>query len=211
VTTALLVTSNGAGMGHLSRQLSLALAAGHEDRAALFSLSLGLPQVLGQGVAGEYCPSYERDMVPRYYWNRYLRTRLVALSREIGAEAILFDGVAPYRGLLSTRQHLPDTAFLWMRRGMWIEGKGEAFLRKSAWFDTVLEPGDLGAAEDRGPTVGRSDAVRIPPVSMLEVIPRLSRRESAEVLGLDPDRPTILVTLGTGRLGDASAPGRVVL
>jgi hypothetical protein len=150
-------------------------------------------------------------MVPRYFWNRYLRTRLVALSHEIGAEAILFDGVAPYRGLLSTRQHLPEVAFLWMRRGMWIEGKGEAFLRKSAWFDAIIEPGDLGASADQGPTVGRSDAVSIPPVSMLEVVPRLSRREAAAALGLDPDRPTMLVTLGTGRLGDASAPGRVAL
>jgi hypothetical protein len=211
VTTALLVTSNGSGMGHLSRQVSVGLSAGTAGRTALFSLSLGLPQVLGLGIPGEYCPSYEREWMPRWFWNRYLRTRLVALCREIGADAVLFDGVAPYRGLISARRHLPDTAFLWMRRGMWLEGTGDAFLRTSPWFDTVLEPGDLGSAADRGPTSQLTDAIRIPPVSMLEVVPRLSRHEAATALGLDPDRPTILVTLGSGRLGDAAAPGRVVL
>lgn len=211
VTTALLVTSNGSGMGHLSRQLSVGLSAGPAGRTALFSLSLGLPQVLGLGIPGEYCPSYEREWMPRWFWNRYLRTRLVALCREIGADAVLFDGVAPYRGLIAARRHLPDTAFLWMRRGMWLEGSGAAFLRTSPWFDAVLEPGDLGSAADRGPTSELADAIRIPPVSMLEVVPRLSRPEAASVLGLDPDRPTILVTLGSGRLGDAASPGRVVL
>lgn len=211
MTTALLVTSNGTGMGHLSRQLSVGLAAGSEGSAVLFSLSLGLPQVLGLGVPGEYCPSYERDWVPRYFWNRYLRTRLVALCRETAAEVVLFDGVVPYRGLLAARHHLPGTAFVWMRRGMWLEGKGHAFLRTSATFDAVLEPGDLGSAEDVGPTVGRDDSVPIPPVSMLEVMPRLDRREASVALGLDPDRPTMLVTLGSGRLGDADSPGRVVL
>jgi hypothetical protein len=211
MTVALLVTSNGAGMGHLSRQLSLALSARPGDTSALFSLSLGLPQVLGMGIPGEYCPSYERDVMPRYFWNRYLRTRLVAICEEIGAEVVVFDGVAPYRGLLATRQHLPEVGFVWLRRGMWIEGKGEAFLRKSVYFDAVIEPGDLGAVEDRGATNGRTDSIRIPPVSMLDVVPRVDRREAAAFLGLDPDRPTALVTLGTGRLGDAASPGRVAL
>jgi hypothetical protein len=211
MTTALLVTSNGSGMGHLSRQVSVGLSAGPTGRTALFSLSLGLPQVLGLGIPGEYCPSYEREWMPRWFWNRYLRTRLVALCREIEADAVLFDGVAPYRGLIAARRHLPDTAFLWMRRGMWLEGSGDAFLRTSPRFDAVLEPGDLGSAADRGPTSTRTDAVRIPPVSMLEVVPRLPRTEAAAALGLDPDLPTVLVTLGSGRLGDAASPGRVVL
>lgn len=211
VKTALLVTSNGSGMGHLSRQVSIGLSAGSAGRTVLFSLSLGLPQVLGLGIPGEYCPSYEREWMPRWFWNRYLRTRLVALCREIEADAVLFDGVAPYRGLIAARRHLPDTAFLWMRRGMWLAGSGDAFLRSSPWFDTVLEPGDLGSAADRGPTSTRTDAIRIPPVSMLEVVPRLPRSEAAAALGLDPDRPTVLVTLGSGRLGDAASPGRVVL
>lgn len=211
MTPVLLVTSNGAGMGHLSRQLSVALAGGDHAEPVLFSLSLGLPQVLGMGVPGEYCPSYEREWMPRWFWNRYLRTRLVALAREIDAAAVVFDGVAPYRGLLASRRFLPDVAFLWMRRGMWIPGEGADFLRASTWFDTVIEPGDLGGAADAGLTKGRSDAVRIPPISMLEVVDRLPRQEASSTLGLDPDLPTVLVTLGSGRLGDAASPGRVVL
>ena len=39
----------------------------------------------------------------------------------------------------------------------------------------------------------------------------IGRVAAAKALGIDPDRPTLLVTLGTGRLGDVVGPGRVVL
>jgi hypothetical protein len=46
---------------------------------------------------------------------------------------------------------------------------------------------------------------------MLEVVERLPREEAARALGLDPERPTVLVTLGSGRLGNVRGPGSVVL
>jgi hypothetical protein len=46
---------------------------------------------------------------------------------------------------------------------------------------------------------------------MLSVEPMIGRSEAASVLGIDPARPTLLVTLGTGRLDDVAGPGRVVL
>lgn len=211
VTSLLLVTSNGAGMGHLSRQLSIGLAAPPGVQSTVLSLSMALPQVLELGIPGEYCPSYEREWMPRRFWNRYLRTRVVALASEVEADVVLFDGVAPYRGLLATRPYLPDTAFIWVRRGMWLPHTTPVNLDRSSQFDRVLEPGDLAKDADRGPTMGRSDALLIPPISMVEVIDRPSRTESATMLGLDPQRPTVLLTLGSGRLGDIAAPGRVAL
>lgn len=207
----LLVTSNGAGMGHLSRQLTVGLAAGSQVERTLLSLSMALPQVLALGVAGEYCPSHERGWMPKWFWNRYLRTRLTALAAEVAADVVVFDGVAPYRGLLAARPHVPDTAFVWLRRGMWLREANDSVLGAASQFDLVVEPGDLARGADRGPTAGRSDAVRVPPISMLEVVDRIPRFEAASSLGLDPDRPTALLTLGSGRLGDVEAPGRVAL
>jgi UDP:flavonoid glycosyltransferase YjiC (YdhE family) len=207
----LLVTSNGAGMGHLTRQLTVALAARERAESTLFSFSVALPVVADHGVPGEYCPSVERGWMPATSWHAYLRDRLVAITQEIGADVVVFDGVAPYPGIGMARPLLPDSAFVWVRRAMWQPGVNIGQLKKSTLFDLILEPGEIAHAADRGATATRDDAVRLPPMSMLEVIERLPRHEAAAGLGIEPDRPTALLTLGSGRLGDVKAPGTVVL
>jgi hypothetical protein len=206
-----LVTSNGTGMGHLTRQLTVALGLGERARAHIFSLSLAAPVVSAHGLPGEYCPSYDRGWIPRDRWNAYLRDRLVAFCREVRADAVLFDGVAPYPGLLMAKSALPGIPFAWCRRGMWKPQTNLKALRTADAFDLIIEPGDLAAAADHGPTSKRHDAVRVPPVTLLEVIDRLSRAEAAQALGLDPHKPTALVTLGSGRLGDPSAAAAIVV
>ena len=53
-----------------------------------------------------------------YRWAPYLRDRIRALAVETGAQALVFDGVAPYPGLLAAREHLPSLRFGWVRRGL---------------------------------------------------------------------------------------------
>lgn len=210
MTSVLLVTSNGTGMGHLIRMASVAKSLQPEHDTTIFSLSLGLPVVLGLGLRGEYCPSHERGQIDRRYWESYLRDRLVAIARETDASVVVFDGVAPYLGMGRARQALPDTAFVWLRRGMWREGTG-AMLRRSSFFDAIIEPGDLAGDADTGPTAGRDDAVKVSPISLIEVLDRLPRDEARAALGLPAEGTVGLVTLGTGRLGDVAGPGAVAV
>ncbi len=207
----LLVTSNGAGMGHLTRLLSVALAGGDRLDATMFSMSVALPVITEQGMPGEYCPGIDRDWMSGPRWHSYLRDRIIAIVHEIEADLVVFDGVAPYPGVGLARHRLPHTGFVWVRRAMWRPGVNAVQLSKSTLFDLIIEPGDLADAADRGPTAGRADAVRIGPISMLDVVTPLPRDEAAAALGLDPGRPTVLVTLGSGRLGDVAEPGRVVV
>ncbi|HEY6628586.1 MAG TPA: glycosyltransferase, partial [Acidimicrobiia bacterium] len=83
-------------------------------------------------------------------------------------------------------------------------------LRRSSFFDVVIEPGDLAAA-DLGPTAGQRNVMKVSPISLLEVIEPLSRDEARKALGLPLDREIALVTLGSGRLGDVTGPGEVTL
>lgn len=207
----LLVTSNGTGMGHLSRQLAVGLAGRPVADAVLFSHSIALPTVSAQGLPGEYCPGPDRAWVPAADWPHYLRDRLLAIIDEIGADIVAFDGVAPYRGLYLARSRAKHVPFVWFRRGMWKRGANEGQLWKSDLFDAVIEPGDLAAMDDPGATADRNDAIRVPPVTLLDVIPQVERSEAAAALGLDPTRPTLLVTLGSGRLGEVASPAAIVL
>lgn len=229
-----LATSNGVGMGHLTRQLTLALSAPAGLDPVLLSLSGALPTVRAAVMTGrlpelsrvrtEYCPSRKstwlpkgglprrlRKVHPAYGWEPYFRDRIRALVAETGARVVLFDGVVPYAGLRAARTALPDTAFVWMRRGMWRSGVGAAWLEHADLFDLVIEPGDFAAAGDTGPTATRHDARRVAPISIADAIELHDRAAAREALGLDPDRPALLLTPGTGALEDVASPVRAAL
>ncbi len=210
MTSVLLVTSNGTGMGHLTRQVAIGLSLVGEDRPTIFSLSVGLPLAVGLGVTGEYAPSYDRPWISGREWHGYLRDRLIAVVEETGAEVVLFDGVAVYPGIAMASATLRDVAFAWLRRGMWQEGTNIGQLRRAGHFDLVIEPGDL-AGEDRGPTAGARNVQQVAPVSLVEVIEPHPRVEAREALGLPLDVDIALLTLGSGMLGDVAGPGRVAI
>lgn len=206
MTNYLLVTSNGTGMGHLTRQVAVAKAAPPGD-STLFSLSLGLPLATSLGVRGEYCPSYDMPWIASRQWHTYLQDRLLAIVEETNSDVVVFDGVAPYPGIGAAAAKLRQVAFVWLRRGMWQPSVGARQLQKSAYFDLIVEPGDLGSSADVGPTVGRGDSRTVGPISILECIDLLPRAAARKELGLPQEGPVALVTLGSGRLGDVAGPG----
>jgi Glycosyltransferase family 28 C-terminal domain len=206
-----LVTSNGWGLGHLTRQLAVALAIGQRAETTMFSLSPGFPLAMGFGIRGEYCPSFTSPFVVTKEWDNYLQDRLTAFALEVEPDVILFDGVAPYSGFMRAIGNLPVPSVGWLRRGMWREGSNDHQLKKAAGFDFVIEPTDLASEVDTGATATRDDAIRVPPISLLEVMDPIDRHLAAAELGIDPDRPTLLLTLGSGRLGDVAGPGSTAL
>lgn len=230
------MTSNGVGMGHLSRQLTAILSGPRRFDSVLFSLSGALPRIMaaeeagelpeasGRGVRYEYCPSWESGWFPTtgwqaavrrnyrsYRWAPYLRDRLIALATETRATAVVFDGVVPYDGLLRARAALPELRFVWVRRGMWRSGTPESRLAASRHFDLTIEPGDLAAAADHGPASGRSDAHRVAPVSLTDVLRPNSRAAARAALGLPADGPVLLLAPGSGALGSVVETSEEIL
>jgi hypothetical protein len=204
-----LVTSNGTGMGHLTRQLTVALGLGDRATCFVFSMSLAAPVIASHGLTGEYCPSNDRNWIPRTMWNRYLHDRLVAFCHEVKAQAVVFDGVSPYMGLVNAKMSLPKVPFIWCRRGMWQPGANTRSLDVARFFDHIVEPGDLASVADAGATSTLTDAVRVAPVTLNEVVESLPRTQAAQALGFDPDRPIALVTLGSGRHQDFTSPATI--
>jgi UDP:flavonoid glycosyltransferase YjiC (YdhE family) len=81
---------------------------------------------------------------------------------------------------------------------MWLPDTGATFLERERHFDGVLEPRELAEAFDTGPTRNRTRTHTVDPIRLLddhELLPRdMARRE----LGLEADRPAVLVQLGSG-------------
>jgi hypothetical protein len=65
-------------------------------------------------------------------------------------------------------------------------------------MDAIIEPGDFAREYDHGPTKGRKDAILTSAVSLYKEATAVSRDEARIRLGIDLDRPAVLVQLGTG-------------
>jgi predicted glycosyltransferase len=198
--TIILATSNGVGMGHLARASAIALALKPIANPIIVSMAGGIAEISEyMGIRTEYIPGRDREWMSRDLWDQYLRDRLVALVEETDAKLISFDGVVPYPGVIAAKVKAPHISLVWVRRGLWQQ-KPQRFVLglQSAMMDFIVEPGDIARSYDHGPTAHRKDSQLTSPVSLFQKDTALSRAESRKILGLDPDRPAVLVQLGTG-------------
>ena len=187
-------------MGHLARASAIALALKPIANPIIVSMAGGIAEISEyMGIRTEYIPGRDRDWMTRDLWDQYLRDRLVALVEETDAKLISFDGVVPYPGVIAAKVKAPHISLVWVRRGLW-QKKPQRFVLglQSAMMDYIVEPGDIARSYDHGPTSKRKDAQLTSPVSLFQKDTALSREESRKILGLDPDRPAVLVQLGTG-------------
>ena len=194
----LFTTSNGTGLGHLTRSMAIARRLGDRAEPLFLTLSAAAPVVERMGFPVEYVASYATPGSGNdYRWSRRLRARLRAAIREAEPDLIVFDGTHPYEALLGA---LPSSGtVVWCRRPLWRRGASRVPLNRAGAFDAVLEPGELAESEDVGPTVAlRERAHRVGPIVLLDRGELLDRATAAGELGLDPDRPALLVTLGQG-------------
>jgi len=198
--TIILATSNGVGMGHLARASAIALALKEYANPIIVSMAGGIAEIPEfMGIRCEYIPGRDRMWMSRDKWDVYLRDRLMALADETGAQVMSFDGVVPYPGVIAAKVSHPKLALVWVRRGLW-QKKPQRFVLglQSQMMDYIVEPGDFARAYDFGPTSERKDARLTSSVSLFQKDTALSRDEARAVLGLDPNRPAVLVQLGTG-------------
>jgi UDP-N-acetylglucosamine:LPS N-acetylglucosamine transferase len=198
--TIILATSNGIGMGHLVRATAIAEELKNVARPILVSVASGIAEIPSTtGIPSEYIPGKTRRWMPAHRWDRYFRDRLIAIADETGASVISFDGVVPYPGFIATKLKRPDLTIVWVRRGFWQKNLLRFALPiQSRLVDVIIEPGDIARSYDRGPTATRHDALLASPVSLYSKDHALSREEARKALGLDSQRPAVLVQLGTG-------------
>ncbi|MGO0575844.1 UDP-N-acetylglucosamine--LPS N-acetylglucosamine transferase [Ornithinimicrobium panacihumi] len=198
----MLVSSNGAGMGHLTRLLAYARGMGGAARCHVVSLSQAVPVVESEGLTWEYIPSQGATGLRPATWRALFRERMTEVLSRIAPDVLVFDGTHPYAGLDAALASAPETRAVWSRRGMWKTGRNTDQLLKSSWFDAVIEPGDLSAAADKGATVSATDVVHVDPVTLVDRDGLSDRATARAALGLPAEGPLALVTLGAGNIND---------
>ena len=175
----LFTTSNGTGLGHLTRSMAIARRLGDRAEPLFLTLSAAAPVVERMGFPVEYVASYATPGSGNdYRWSRRLRARLRAAIAEAEPDVIVFDGTHPYEALLGA---LPSSGtVVWCRRPLWRRGASRVPLNRAGAFDAVLEPGELAESEDAGPTVAlRERAHRVGPIVLLDRGELLDRAQAA--------------------------------
>jgi len=198
--TVILATSNGIGMGHLTRASAIAAELKSFANPIIISMASGVVEVPKIADVGfEYVPGRDRKWMGRFEWDRYLRDRIVALIDETDAKIVSFDGVVPYPGIIGIKSVRPKVNLVWVRRGFWQKTSQRYLLDlQSKMMDLIITPGDYGQSYDKGPTANRKDSLLVKPISIFNPKNALSKADARNLLGLDLNRPAVLVQLGIG-------------
>jgi UDP:flavonoid glycosyltransferase YjiC (YdhE family) len=196
----LFISSNGVGLGHLTRLLAIARRLPDNLEPVFATLSQAIPIVESAGYPVEHIPFHVYTNSDPDPWNHWLAEQLGQIIRFHDCRAIVFDGSAPYYGLVKTMAP-PGLKAVWIRRGMWQERQNmSGALQRARFFDLVIEPGDVAESVDRGASRGdgRRQVLKVPPIRLLDSPELHDRSAAAAKLGLDPTRPAVLIQLGSG-------------
>ena len=201
----LMVSDNGAGLGHLSRLMAIARRLPEDMAAVIATQSYAAPVAIREGFLTEYIPSRKVLDAARPRWTKLLRERLAHLIELHRPEIVAVDSV-PHDGIVAAVADHPGLTWVWVRRPMWQRGVGDEWIAAGQVFDHVLEPGEFAEAADEGPTVAeRATARRVGPITFLDRAELLDKQIARQELGLD-GRPAALLQLGAGNIDDISSP-----
>lgn len=199
----LFVTSNGAGLGHISRSLAIARQLPEAKTCEILTLSKAYRQVAGQGVTIHYFPSSGATGETSLDWNRHFRAYLLRLMEKARPGIVVFDGTWVYTAITEVCR-MRGTRLVWMQRGMWQKEVDATSVQRHAAakvVDHVIVPGDYAEKEyvDSGPGIVPK---YVGPIVMTSEEDLVSRDAACTALGLDPKHRYVLLNLGGGGVSD---------
>ncbi len=115
------MSSNGVGLGHLTRLMAIARRLTHADPVFL-TMSQAFRVVEAAGWPVKYLPFHELSGCNVEHWNEWLQYEIEQiLTKRPRVRTVVFDGSNPYSGLLKAFAST-DLSKVWIQRGMWKKG-----------------------------------------------------------------------------------------
>jgi hypothetical protein len=206
----LMMSSNGTGQGHITRQLAAAQRM-KVKRPVFLTMSYAATVVRDAGFPVQFVAHHHatgEDPVP---WNVRLGQEIDLLFQHIDAESFVYDVGFVYDGVIQSLTQREYIRAIWIRRALW-PAHHASYLGAKVHFHDVVEPGDLAETLDDGPTVAERNKVwRVPPVLRTDPETRLTREQARAALGLSPEETVIVVDLaGSSEAGFAEARDTII-
>lgn len=118
----LMITSNGAGLGHLARCLGLARQLDSETEVRIITLSTAWDVVETDRATVQYFPSKDMLGVSQQAWNLKFGKALANVLRAWQPSVVMFDGTFVYRPITQMARHY-QIPLVWILRGTWKRGR----------------------------------------------------------------------------------------
>lgn len=208
--TYIIVVPNGVGLGHLTRMLGIARQLGQGARLVFWCFSRAAVVIQQAGFQVFVRQNALHLGVEGNAWRAWETQEFAHLLRLSRATRVIYDGSTIDAFITNAMREpgLDRVSLVWIRRAMWQEGSDASVIEASQFCDMVIEPGDLAAQADKGPTThfvpqhrGFSKLVKVRPVTLLSREDLRTRREARKHLGLK--RGTYcLVNLGADHFVD---------
>lgn len=199
----LLVSSNGAGLGHLSRLLGIANQL--SGPTLIYTLSSAYHKT---GLSKEeivYFPSYGDLGMSGASWNPLLRAHFGAVVKGFCPDVIVFDGTYVYRGVTEVaRNH--RVPLVWIQRGCWkdeVRRASRQVAEPEKFVDFVVIPEDVAIDEDFR-VQGQLQPRRVNPLTVITPSHLKSREEARQELGLPEGGKLFLIQVGAGVINEVA-------
>ncbi|WP_165164222.1 UDP-N-acetylglucosamine--N-acetylmuramyl-(pentapeptide) pyrophosphoryl-undecaprenol N-acetylglucosamine transferase [Corynebacterium qintianiae] len=207
----LFLTSNGAGLGHLTRVFAIANALKQADYLVL-TLSSGFHKVPLPRQKVRYFPSYGSLGMDTQEWEKAYEMNLASVIRTYTPHVVVFDGAYVYRPITKLCRKY-GIQLIWVQRGCWKEHVDRSSIQRhnaDLVADEVIIPGDYGCDEvvDLGPQITPS---KVSPIIAVSRSRLRSRNDACTALGLDPSKRYVLIQLGAGVLNELEDLRRAVI
>lgn len=193
----LFVATNGQGLGHITRLMAIAERMTKDIEPIFFTRSAGSALIHQRGHATDYIPWSVKMGVTDETWNKAYAQELLAIIENLDIAAVVFDGTYPFSGLRAVQSVRPDIGWVWVRRGLWVDGQqlDETLAER---FHIVVEPAELAKDEDHGPTSRMPGPVhKVPTILLTDRYAGLDREQASARLGTDPSKVTAAIQLGS--------------
>lgn len=199
-TPVLMVSSNGGGLGHLTRLWAVEKRLQQQNEVVTYTLSSAYDKLGKPKSRMIYFPSYGTMGMYGRVWNVLLAGHFGAVVRGLKPKRIVFDGTSVYPGIIAVAQQngIPIT---WIQRGCWKpEADARSKQRHAAnrFADQVILPGDYGC--DESVDVGL-EPVKVGPIVLSDEAELFNRDDARAMLGLPRDKKAFLVQLGGSTIG----------
>lgn len=195
----LFVSSNGSGLGHLTRLWAIEKALSCD--AYTYTLSSAHNRLGKKREKIIYFPSYATLGMYGKIWNFLLAGHFAVVVKALQPKRIVFDGTTVYPGVIAVarRACVPIT---WIQRGCWkphVDARSWQRHHTSEFADQVIIPGDYGC--DEKVDVGQP-ADYVGPIVLTREEDLLSRLEARKALNLPLDKNLFLIQLGGASVGE---------
>ncbi|OPJ56509.1 glycosyltransferase [Alkalithermobacter paradoxus] len=203
--------TNGVGLGHLTRTLSIAKRVKKLDprrEIIFFSTSPAMHLVLEEGFFGYHLPSKElfpKDTTPRQ-WDHLLQEHLMMIFKSHRPSVLVFDGAYPYNGLINSMKEA-------QLKGAWIkrhEYKGiteSISIDRERYFNHIIKTREAG----KHSLVEKNGYYYCDPPILLEEKELLDANEIRRQWKIPNEYKIVYVQLGAGNINDIKSTIYIIL